>query len=469
MNLRNSVLKNHLSLTSASSGVLRRGAAALAVTLVLMPASWAASERVVHTFNLATAGDPISGLAMDVNGNLYGTTRLGGPGGCPEGCGVVFKITKDSQGGATYSILHTFAGFPDGGNPFGSPIVDSIGNVYGTTPTGGTGGCGVVYRLSPTTGGEYKETILHNFNKANTKNNDGCNPESYLVSDAAGNLYGTTNTGGGGVSNTFCDDGCGSVFKLTPNEDGTYAESVIHSFPGTKGNTDGRNPVGGLVLDGEGNLWGTTQGGGNVGDGTVFELTPNSDGTYTETTLFSFTGDSTGFEPNTNLVIDKAGNLYGTTTNGGLNIDDHGVVFKITPQPGGVVEESIIHAFFCNDMACHDGVTPFNGLTIDANGVLYGTVDFGGGGSNQCSTGTPALGCGIVYKLTPNTQGEFTETVLYRFKGFADGAAPEDDVLVLDANGNIFGTTSEGGNSTICHSDGFGTPGGCGVVFEVTP
>jgi len=120
-------------------------------------------------------------------------------------------------------------------------------------------------------------------------------------------------------------------------------------------------------------------------------------------------------------------------------------------------------------MACHDGVTPFNGLTIDANGVLYGTVDFGGGGSNQCSTGTPALGCGIVYKLTPNTQGEFTETVLYRFKGFADGAAPEDDVLVLDANGNIFGTTSEGGNSTICHSDGFGTPGGCGVVFEVTP
>jgi hypothetical protein len=180
-----------------------------------------------------------------------------------------------------------------------------------------------------------------------------------------------------------------------------------------------------------------------------------------------FTGASTGFDPNTDLVIDKGGNLYGTATNGGKGL---GVVFQITPQPGGGVKESIIHAFArCNATVCPDGIVPFNGLTIDANGTLYGTVDLGGGASNQCSTDTPALGCGIVYKLTPNAQGKFTETILYRFKGFADGAEPTDDRLVIDASGNIFGTTTEGGNSTACPADGFGTPGGCGVVFEVTP
>jgi len=468
MSFKDSVLKKHRSLASSLSWFLRGMVSVLALTLILMPNSWAASSaRVLHTFNIATAGDPVSGLAMDANGNLYGTTRLGGPGGCSLGCGVVFKLSKNGKGGFAYSVLHTFAGFPDGGNPFGAPIVDGAGNVYGTTPNGGHAGCGVVYRLSPTTGGEYKETILHSFNKFNKRNDDGCNPESYLVSDAAGNLYGTTNTGGGGgVNGTFCDNGCGSVFKLAPNGDGTYTESVIHSFPGTKGNTDGRNPVGGLVFDSAGNLWGSTQGGGN-GNGTVFELTPNSDGTYTESTLFMFTGASTGFDPNTDLVIDKAGNLYGTATNGGLG---HGVVFQITPQPGGGVKETIIHAFvLCNTTVCPDGIFPFNGLTIDANGTLYGTVDLGGGASSQCNTGTPALGCGIVYKLTPNAQGKFTETILYRFKGFADGADPTDDRLVIDASGNIFGTTTEGGNSTACPDDDSGTPGGCGVVFEVTP
>lgn len=471
MNFTDFVLEKHRSLTSALSWILRGTVAALAVILILMPNSWAASrERVLHTFNIATAGDPVSGLAMDANGSLYGTTRLGGRGTCTEGCGVVFKLSKNNKGGVTYRVIHSFVGFAsDGGNPFGAPIVDSAGNVYGTTPTGGRAGCGVVYRLSPTEGGEYKETILHSFNNFNRTNDDGCGPESYLVSDAAGNLYGTTNTGGGGgVNGALCFNGCGSVFKLAPNGDGTYTESVIHSFPGTKGNTDGRNPVGGLVFDSAGNLWGSTPGGGSVGNGTVFELTPNSDGTYTESTLYSFTGASTGFNPNTNLVIDKAGNLYGTTVNGGLD-NGNGVVFKVTPQPGGDVEESIIHTFVrCNPTACLDGLLPFNGLTIDANGALYGTVDLGGGASAQCGA-PPDLGCGIVYKLTPDPQGEFTETILYRFQGFADGAEPMDDRLVIDASGHIFGTTAEGGNSTACPPNGPGTPGGCGVVFVLTP
>jgi uncharacterized repeat protein (TIGR03803 family) len=471
MNFKDSVSKKRPSLTSKLSWALRGTVAALAVTLILMPNSWAASsERVLHTFNIATAGFPVSGLAMDANGNLYGTTLRGGIGTCGEGCGVVFKLTKNSKSRVTYRVIHSFVGaFSDGGNPFGAPIVDSAGNVYGTTTIGGKGDCGIVYRLSPTAGGDYKETILHSFNKFNKRNDDGCSPESYLVSDAAGNLYGTTNTGGGGgVNGTFCDNGCGSVFKLAPNGDGTYTESVIHSFPGTKGNKDGRNPVGGLVFDSAGNLWGSTPGGGSVGNGTVFELTPDSDGTYTESTLYSFTGASTGFEPNTDLVIDKAGNLYGTATNGGLN-KANGAVFKVTPQPGGGVKESIIHTFArCNATVCPDGVSPFNGLTIDANGVLYGTVFLGGGATNQCGA-PPAFGCGVVYKLTPNAKGKFTETILYRFQGFADGAKPEDDRLVIDASGNIFGTATEGGNSIACPSNGEFDPGGCGVVFEVTP
>ena len=471
MNFKDVVLKKRRSLTSALSLVPRGTVAALALTLIVMPNSWAASsETVLHTFNISTAADPVTGLAMDAAGNLYGTTRLGGPGACGAGCGVVFKLTKTSKRGFTYSVLHTFAGpLSDGGNPFGAPLVDSAGNVSGTTADGGDAGCGVVYRLSPLAGGEYQETILHSFNNFVHTNKDGCNPGSYLISDADGNLYGTTTKGGGGgVNGTFCENGCGTVFKLTPEKHGKYKESVIHSFPGTKGNTDGQNPVAGLVFDNAGNLWGSTPGGGVGGFGTVFELTPNPDGTYTESTLYSFTGRSTGFNPNTNLVIDQAGSLYGTTVNGGLNNGD-GVVFKVTPQPGGGVEESIIHTFFCDVMVCNDGVTPFDGLTIDANGTLYGTVDLGGGASGQCGGGSPDLGCGIVYTLTPNAQGEFTETILYRFQGFADGAEPEDDRLVIDASGNIFGTTAEGGNSTACPSDGPGTPGGCGVVFEVTP
>src|ERR1700722_15143339 len=198
MNFKDFVVKKRRRLTSVLSWVLRGTVAALAVTLILMSNSWASSETVLHTFDIATAADPVTGLATDADGNLYGTTRLGGPGACGAGCGVVFKLTKTGKDGFTYSILHTFAGpLSDGGNPFGAPILDSAGNVYGTTADGGEAGCGVVYRLSPMAG-EYQETILHSFNKFVPRNKDGCNPGSYLIFDAAGNLYGTTNKGGGG-------------------------------------------------------------------------------------------------------------------------------------------------------------------------------------------------------------------------------------------------------------------------------
>jgi len=369
-------------------------------------------------------------------------------------------------------VIDGFRGsLSDGANPVCGLLIDSAGNLYGATPNGGRAGCGVVYRLSPEAGGGYQESIVHSFNNI-PANNDGCNADSYLIFDNAGNLYGTTNKGGGGgVSNTFCNNGCGTVYKLAPNGAGTLTESVIHSFLGTEGITDGQNPVGGLVLDSAGNLWGSTPVGGQKGLGTVFELTPNSDGTFNESLLYSFTGTSTGFEPNTNLDIDSAGNLYGTTVNGGLG---NGVVFKITPEPDGRVQESVIHQFsLCGATRCPDGTHPFDGLTIDASGNLYGAVDVGGGAKGDphdplmaCSGGTVIQGCGVVYKLSPNAQDGFTESILYRFHGLADGGFPEDDRLGIDASGNIFGTAAEGGSDAL--SNCFGDPG-CGVVFEIKP
>lgn len=455
-----------------------------ALIITFKQTGWAAgTEVVLHKFSIPTpfsgAGFPFSGLAMDTKGNLYGTTNLGGPGTCGSGCGAVFKLTKGSNDDFTYSVIHTFAGsLTDGGNPSGAPILDSAGNVYGTAATGGEAGCGVVYKLSPNASGRYDEIVLHSFN-SHPLDDDGCNPESFLVFDKAGNLYGTTNKGGGGgINGTFCLNGCGSVFKLAPNGDGTFTESVIHSFPGTPGNTDGQNPVGGLVLDNSGNLWGTTFVGGNTGPsclavgpppgcGVVFELSPTMGGDWKETALFRFSNNSTGFNPSDGLVIDHAGNLYGLTENGGLG---NGAVFKLTPEAAGGFKETLIHQFaLCGATACPDGVHPSNGLTIDANGNLFGTVDFGGGASFDCSAGSGvALGCGVVFKFTPNANGTFTESILYRFRGSSDGGQPSDDRLVIDANGNIFGTTANGGNVP---PGSFSCPGtqGCGVVFEVKP
>jgi len=237
---------------------------------------------------------------------------------------------------------------------------------------------------------------------------------------------------------------------------------VIHSFPGTAGNTDGQNPHGGVVFDSAGNLWGTTQNGGNMeaclqfidvtGCGTVFELTPQANGQWVESTLFEFDGEASGFNPWDGLVIDNAGNLYGMVTNGG---GGNGAVFQITPQPDGSVVESVIHPFTVCGTVCTDGANPENGITIDPLGNLYGTTDLGGGGGSSTGDGT-------VFELKPESDGSWKETVLHRFTGGADGGFPLDDHVAVDAFGNVFGTTLNGGQKGLC-------PSGCGVVFEITP
>jgi uncharacterized repeat protein (TIGR03803 family) len=252
----------------------------------LKAGSW--TEEILHSFDI-NAGDgqsPQGALVMDSAGNLYGVTPLGGG----RKLGIVYELTPEAGGSWKEKIIHTFVGGSDGRSPQAGLIIDKKGNLYGTTYQGGTGtncgafACGTVFELSPKTGGGWTEKILYSF-KGGT--GDGQNPAASLLMDSAGNLYGTTVAGGtGGSVNS------GTVFKLSPNGSGGYTETVLHSF--TSGGTDGCNPFAGLVLDSKGNLYSTTGAGGTYGFGTVFELSPGSKGKWTETILHSFGASGDG-------------------------------------------------------------------------------------------------------------------------------------------------------------------------------
>ncbi len=310
------------------------------------------------------------------------------------------------------------------------------------------------------------ETVLHTFSGGS----DGALGGYHLVSDSAGNLYGTTL--GGGNNSTNCGVftgvvGCGIVFELTP----TGTETVLHVFTGGK---DGGVPIGGVVLDSAGNLYGTTLFGGDkkpevchavgtyaAGCGVVYKLASTRHGSWKYTVLYAFTGGTDGSEPWGNLILDAAGNLYGTTTIGGndncLPPYGCGVVFELTPDAGGPWTESVLYTF--NDST--DGASPYGGLTFDPQGNLYGTTQFGG--ENSCFS---PYGCGVVFQLTPTPSGPWTEAVLHAFTGAPDGALPFNTGVTLDASGNVYGTTIGGGDTTryYCHR---GDPDGCGVVFEL--
>ena len=360
---------------------------------------------------------------------------------------VTFSLAVRAQA-QTENILYSFSGSADGNAPSTvSLIFDGSGNLYGTTSEGGgctrlNTGCGAVFEMSPNGSGGWTEQVLYGF----TGGTDGLQPEGSLVMDAAGNLYGTTQVGG------TC---CGVVFKLTHNSGGTWTQSVLYTFAG--GN-DGSGPVAGLVFDAAGNLYGTTQEGGGggcgiPGCGTVFELTPNSSGGWTEIKLHTFHGPD-GQLPQSNLIFDGAGSLYGVTLEGGKAYttcsSGCGLAFKLTPTSSGSWTEKIIHYFDGNT-----GNGPVGGLTFDASGNLYGTTSFGGI-LRDCSN----QGCGVVFELSPNSSGAWQQSRLYNFHG-TDGAQPFAGVIV-DASGNVYGTTSVGGNLS-CITQG------CGVAYKLTP
>ncbi|HWY21099.1 MAG TPA: choice-of-anchor tandem repeat GloVer-containing protein [Candidatus Acidoferrum sp.] len=397
------------SSVSAARKLWFRGALSLAVTLGLTavsPVSQAQTLTVLYSFASYTDGYPPSAVIRDAAGNLYGTTFYGGtPGngtvfkldasgnktvlhafttthsdgrspsaglvlrgqdfygtttaGGTSASGTVFKLDKNSK----ESVLYSFTGGADGGNPFAGLIRDASGNLYGTTFNGGIGSYGTVFKLDATG----KETVLYKF----TGGEDGQNPGLGVVQDAAGNLYGMTGIGGDLSCTYDVGGGCGTVFKLDRNGNKT----VLHSFSGKADGAYGSA----MTLDAAGNLYGATQLGGDptCGCGTVFKMYPNGG----ETVLYSFTGGADGSSPVGELAHDAAGNLYGTTQLGGDPTCGCGTVFKLDKTG----KKTVLHSF-----AGADGSYPFAGVMLDKAGNLYGTTNTGG-----------AFGFGTIFKITP--------------------------------------------------------------------
>jgi uncharacterized repeat protein (TIGR03803 family) len=410
--------------------------------------------KVLYNFTGgAYGGGPTAGLIRDAAGNLYSTTSGGGntSSSCPygsQGCGVVFKL--DPSGKET--VLYTFSGGVDGGNPYTRLLRDAAGNLYGTTGSGGntssscpygSQGCGVVFKLDSSG----KETVLYTFSGGA----DGNYPVAGLIQDGSGNLYGTT-TGGGNTGGSCGGSGCGVVFKLDPQGD---HYKVLYAFTG---GADGNSPFADLIQDADGNLYGTTNVGGylgsacgGIGCGVVFKLDPSG----RETVLHTFRLTD-GASPLAGLVQDASGNLYGTTQQGGntssscpAGAGGCGVVFELDPRGH---HYKVLYAF----TGGADGAFPVGDLTLGQPGDLYGTSSSGGHYGGSCSGGFFG-GCGVIFKM----HGSGKETVLHRFSGM-DGEYPHGGLLPY--KGSLYGTASAGGNSgTSCGGSG------CGVVFKLTP
>lgn len=404
------------------SGVL----GTLAVILIAAHAVWAANTTtVLYSFSGSSdGGDPAAALVFDTAGNAYGTTVTGGT----FGYGTVFELSPNGTGW-TETVLYSFAGSPDGKNPYGGVTIDSAGNLYGTTVAGGNSfcsgdGCGVVFKLA-NSGGNWSESVLYNFQGGK----DGAGPGSALIFDTAGNLYGTTPDGGAHA--------IGTVYQLTPGQNGQWAEKVIHSFTG--GNDGGVGSLGSLLIDSAGSLYGVTEIGGANGAGTVYKLTPGSNGTWKGSTLYAFKGQPDAAFPYGGLIFDKSGNLYGTTYYGGAN--GVGAVYELH-KVSGSWKEKVLYSFQTGNDANSSTTT----LVFDASGNLYGTASAGGGQSCDC---------GAIFKLA--RQGSaWTESVVHSFAGNPDGAFPYYG-LFEDKAGNLYGTTVQGGSANQ------------GAIFQFTP
>ena len=427
--------------TLTLSGILIAVFAFLSTTA---PAFAASKEKVLFSFTYYGKGgyQPSGGLVVDPTGNLYGTTDWGGIyDNCNyQGCGTVFRLTRSESGKWTKTVLHNFGEGTDGQIPSGGLTLDTSGNLYGTTWAGGPyDGHGTVYRLSPGANGDWTETVLYNF-----CDESGCLDGSGPLASpilADGNLYGTTDFGGAYNH--------GTVFELTPGDNGVWTESVLYSFTG---GSDGANPSTALTLDASGNLYGTTMLGGDLGGcnggcGVAFELTSAQNGAWTEIVLHSFNHNGhDGYYPSS-MIFDAGGNLYGAASGGAhaSSCDGNGcgAIFELMPGAGGTWTEKILYSF-----TAAYGAYPY-GLVIDASGNLYGTA-LEGSKYYQCS-------CGVAFKLTPQANGKWAETVLHIFGRRSDGKYPSSG-LVFDSAANLYGMTQEGGSN----DDG-------GAVFEITP
>ncbi len=340
----------------------------------------------LYSFLGGTDGEsPLRPMTVGPNGTFYGTTGAGGEGSCsflsaPE-CGVVFNAGPNPTPQRNpllkfhESVLYRFTGGSDGASPFSTVIFDGSGNIYGTTAAGGSHGDGVVFKLTPTGGGNYTESVIYNF----AGGSDGVNPYDGLVFDNTGNLYGTTANGGG---SNACQFGCGTVFELSPSGGG-WTERVLYAF---QGGSDGANPNAGVAVDAMGNLYGNTWQAGNTGGGTIYELTPAGGGNYTFHLLLTIPGGA-GNAIN-RVTLDSAGNVYEALQGGGAF--GLGQVLKLT-RSNSVWIYSDLHDF----TGSADGKTAIGGVSLDTSGNVYGTATYGAG------TGCGGSGCGVVWAITP--------------------------------------------------------------------
>jgi uncharacterized repeat protein (TIGR03803 family) len=381
----------------------RSAAASLYFVLAFCTFAFSQTLTVLHTFKGPDGALPNSGLIHGSDGNLYGSTVVGGS----VNCGTVFRVTPSGKFTSTYSFL----GGNDGCNPNASVIRDAAGNIYGTTISGGPSNAGTVFKITKSG----HESVLYAF----TGGADGGSPNTDVVRDTKGNLYGVTKAGG---DLNCAAGGCGTVFKI----DTSGNETVLHTFTG---GGDGETPLGGLVIDSSGNLDGTTPG-GPAATGTVFQVDPSGN----KTILYYFGAFGDGSLPANDLSFGPGGILYGTTEFG--DNGDNGTVYRLDIHN----IETILHVFAGPPS---DGSSPSGPVARDAAGNLYGVTNLGGTSFDR----------GVVYKL--DSSG--TETILHNFLLGADGGNPSGR-LYIDNQGSVFGTAFEGGSN-----------GGNGVVFKIIP
>jgi uncharacterized repeat protein (TIGR03803 family) len=428
------------------SNLSRISLAALVVllTLTTLTAHAQYTESVLYNFGTITndGRDPGMPLIADGQGNFYSTTIEGGA----NNLGTVFELSPNGSGGWNETIIYSFAGSPDGASPYDNGLTfDSHGNLFGTTFYGGrtggntcgTLGCGAVFELSPNGSGGWTEQVLYQFSAGV----GGYYPVGNLVVDANGNLFGAADYGGA--------RGRGTIYELSPSSSG-WTFNVIYFLQGA---VSGSFPTA-LTSDASGNLYSTSYSGGNggFGSGTVFRLSP-SGSTWTYTKLFQFLGPG-GATPGSILTVDASGNLYGTTTQGGKSTSacyggGCGLTYMLTPTASGPWTEHILHEFTGGE----DGYNPSEGVVLDSAGNVYGTAYYGG--SNSCGGG-----CGTVYELSPVSGGwKFS-----RLFGFTSSTGTQPNGVIVDVQGHVYGTTQGGPLATNCIYSY-----GCGTVFEVSP